>query len=194
MKPYRWCLQSWHWMDVLVFFCFFSPGTQPHVYIEQQAGCVPDSSRQQREQDSKCMRTLTGSRASLLGIVIGDEVDGQVLIQTGEGYFSLFHSVQTGSGAQLPSYPMGTWGHFRCRSVKLTSHPNLIPRSRMDICLHSPMWLLHSSFAKHKNSGALERLCLIVDKSLRTCRKYFAHFLLEYLFEIYFGLINICLR
>jgi hypothetical protein len=112
----------------------------------RKLGVSQNSSRQQRERDSKCMRTLTGSRASLLGIVMGYEVDDQVIIQTEEGYFSLFYSVQTGSGAHLPSYPMGTCGPFRCRSVKLTSHLDLIQRSKMDICLHSHIRLHDVAF------------------------------------------------
>jgi hypothetical protein len=51
------------------------------------------------------------------------------------GNFSLHHRVQTGSGAQPASYPMGTRGSFsggrNGRGVKLTTHLHLVPRSRM---------------------------------------------------------------
>jgi hypothetical protein len=48
--------------------------------------------------------------------------------------FSLLHSVQTGSGAQPASHPMGTRDlspRVKGRCVKLTTHLHLVPRSRM---------------------------------------------------------------
>jgi hypothetical protein len=55
--------------------------------------------------------------------------------------FSLLYSVQTGSGSQIAPYPMGT-GAFSTEvkqaDVKLTTHLNLVPRSRMmQLYLHS---------------------------------------------------------
>jgi hypothetical protein len=51
-----------------------------------------------------------------------------VQVSLGTGNFSLWHRVQTGSGAQLPSYPMGTRGSF-LGGVKLTTHLLLVPTS-----------------------------------------------------------------
>jgi hypothetical protein len=50
------------------------------------------------------------------------------------GNFSHHHRVQNGSGAHPASYPMGTRGSFlggkSGRSVKLTTHLRLVPRSK----------------------------------------------------------------
>jgi hypothetical protein len=51
-----------------------------------------------------------------------------------EQEYSLLHVVQTGSWAHPTSYPMGTGGSFPgdkvAGSVKLTTHLQLVPRSR----------------------------------------------------------------
>jgi hypothetical protein len=48
--------------------------------------------------------------------------------------FTFLYIVQTGSGAHPTSYPMGTGGFFSgskaARGVKLTTHLQLVPRSR----------------------------------------------------------------
>jgi hypothetical protein len=53
----------------------------------------------------------------------------------GAKYFPSSLSVQTGSGAHPAPCTMGTGGHFpwakRGRGVTLTTHPHLMPRSRM---------------------------------------------------------------
>jgi hypothetical protein len=54
--------------------------------------------------------------------------------------FSLLHAVQTGSGVHLISYPMGTGGPFpggwSGTGLKLTTHPQLVQRSRIRGSIH----------------------------------------------------------
>jgi hypothetical protein len=55
--------------------------------------------------------------------------------------FSLLHSVQTGSGGHPASYTVGTWGGSfpggkSGRSVNLTTHLNLMLRSRIRGSIH----------------------------------------------------------
>jgi hypothetical protein len=61
---------------------------------------------------------------------------------TGAEDFSSSPFVQTGSGAHPASYPMGTGGPFprgKARpGVTLTTHPHLVPRSRMSRSYTSP--------------------------------------------------------
>jgi hypothetical protein len=56
--------------------------------------------------------------------------------------FSCSLCVQTGSGAHPSSFTMGTGGPFhgdkRGRSVTLTTHPHVVPRSRMSRSYTSP--------------------------------------------------------
>jgi hypothetical protein len=63
-----------------------------------------------------------------------------------QGQRSLLHSVETGSGAKSSSNQMGTSSSFSggkaARSVKLTTHLNLVLRSRMvELDLHSSTFL-----------------------------------------------------
>jgi hypothetical protein len=74
---------------------------------------------------------------SSLGVALGYGLDdrcSRIRFPARPGNFSLHHRVQTGSGAHLASYPMGT-GAFSLwqsgRDVKLTTHLHLVPRSRM---------------------------------------------------------------
>jgi hypothetical protein len=49
----------------------------------------------------------------LSGIALGYGLDNRgVRVPAGAGNFSLYHRVQTGSGAHPASYPMGTRGSF----------------------------------------------------------------------------------
>jgi hypothetical protein len=62
--------------------------------------------------------------------------------------FSFSFCVHTGAEVHPASYPMGTVGPFprvkRGRGVTLTTHPRLVPRSRMSRSyISSPPWLLH---------------------------------------------------
>jgi hypothetical protein len=54
--------------------------------------------------------------------------------------FSLFHIVQTGSGVQSTSYPIGTRVFFSGgKSVKLTIYLQLVPgQENLDIFVNSP--------------------------------------------------------
>jgi hypothetical protein len=77
------------------------------------------------------------SRDSSVGIALGcrlDNWDSRVRFQVGAGNFSLHHRVQNGSGAHPAAYLMGTRGSFlggkARRSVKLTTHLQLVPRSK----------------------------------------------------------------
>ena len=58
--------------------------------------------------------------------------------------FSFFQNMQTGCGAHLPSYPMGTRVHFlgiKQWGVKLTSHLYLVLRLRINWVVHVlPSW------------------------------------------------------
>jgi hypothetical protein len=56
-----------------------------------------------------------------------------VRIPAGTGHFSLHHRVQTGSGANPASHPVGTRGFFPGvkRPVLEADHFHLLPRSRM---------------------------------------------------------------
>jgi hypothetical protein len=58
------------------------------------------------------LQTEGWSRDSSVGMAMGYGLDSRVRFQAGARDFSLFHSVQTGSGAQPASYPMDTGGDF----------------------------------------------------------------------------------
>jgi hypothetical protein len=64
-----------------------------------------------------------------------DDRGSRVRFLAGAGNFFLHRHVQNGSGVHPASYPMGTGGLllWRCsgRGVKLTTHLNLLPTSRM---------------------------------------------------------------
>jgi hypothetical protein len=87
----------------------------------------------------KVLRILWLSLGSSSGsIVSGYGLDYQVIevrFPAGAKDFSCSLSVQTSSGAHPASCTMGTGGTFpglkRDRGVTLTTHPNLVPRSRM---------------------------------------------------------------
>jgi hypothetical protein len=55
---------------------------------------------------------LFGSSCSSIDIATGYGLDGRGSIPEGASDFSLFYSVQTGSGAHPASYPMGTRSFF----------------------------------------------------------------------------------
>jgi hypothetical protein len=59
----------------------------------------------------------------------------EVRVPAGDGNFSPYHHVQTGSGAHKASYPVCTRGSFPAGKavgfVKLTTHLHLVPRSRI---------------------------------------------------------------
>jgi hypothetical protein len=62
-------------------------------------------------------------------------------------YFFFMSNIKTGSVTHPPSYPMGTAGSFlgglSGQSVKLTTHLNLVPRSRtLQLCIHSSCVLM----------------------------------------------------
>jgi hypothetical protein len=60
--------------------------------------------------------------------------------------FFLLYKVQTGSGAHPASYPKVTGGDFpgkSSRGVNLTTHLNLVPRSRMMELYLRPYIYLH---------------------------------------------------
>jgi len=66
-----------------------------------------------------------------------------VRIPAGAGNFSLRHRVQTGSGAHVASYPMGTWGSFPGRKAAgaeaNTSPPSSAEvKAFVELYLHSP--------------------------------------------------------
>jgi hypothetical protein len=60
----------------------------------------------------------------------------------GDIYFSLLHSIETGSGANPASYPVCTGDYFSGESgqgVKLIAHLHLVPRTTMvELYLHFP--------------------------------------------------------
>jgi hypothetical protein len=80
------------------------------------------------------MHSVSMQWGSSVGIVAGWMV--RVLFAAGEGAFSLFHSVQIGSGAHPASYPLGTRGSF--------------PRGGATEADHSPPYC-----AKVRNGGAI---------------------------------------
>jgi len=53
------------------------------------------------------MLEMTVPRVYMVGF--GSSIPGR---GGGTGNSSLLHCIQTGSGAHLPSYPIGTWGSF----------------------------------------------------------------------------------
>jgi hypothetical protein len=86
------------------------------------------------------------SQGSAVDIATAYGLDDQGVPVVSE--FSLLHIVQTGSGAYAASYPMGTRGSFpkskAAGFVKLTTHRQLVPRSRkcgsVDPLPHMPSW------------------------------------------------------
>jgi len=69
---------------------------------------------------------------SLVDLATGYGLDGRMIgvrITAEAGNFSVRHHVQTGSGADPASYPMGTGGSLP-GDVKLTTHLHLVPRSK----------------------------------------------------------------
>jgi hypothetical protein len=85
---------------------------------------------------------ITSSRASSVGITTGyglNDRDSRVRFPAEAGNFSFHHLVQNGAGAHPASYPVGTRGSFPSgRGVKLTTHPHVVPRSRMRGAIPSP--------------------------------------------------------
>jgi hypothetical protein len=78
------------------------------------------------------------SRGSSVSIVSDYELDDRAIgvrSLTGAKNFSSNLCVQTGSGAHLAYCTIGTGGPFpgakRGRGVTLTTHPHLVPRSKM---------------------------------------------------------------
>jgi hypothetical protein len=78
------------------------------------------------------------SRGSSVSIVSDNGLDDRAIEvrspEEAEG-FSCSLCVQTSSGVHPASYPMGTWGPslgVKCgQGVTVTTHPHLVPRSRM---------------------------------------------------------------
>jgi hypothetical protein len=71
-------------------------------------------------------------RKSSVGIATVYMVDVRGNIPEQAGLLSLIQSLQTGSGTQPASYPIGTGlpsPGYRGRNVKLTTYLHLIPRS-----------------------------------------------------------------
>jgi hypothetical protein len=101
----------------------------------------------------KCVRSLyiVWSRGSAVSIVSGYELDDQAIevrSPAEERGFSSNLCVQTGSEAHPASCTMGTrvltLGVNRGRGVTLTTHPHLVPRSRMrGSYTSSPLKRLH---------------------------------------------------
>jgi hypothetical protein len=74
-----------------------------------------------------------------------DDRGSRVRFPAGAGNFSLHGRVQNGSGSHSASYPMGTRGSFPWgwsgRSVKLTTHLHLVPRSKNEwSCTSTPQY------------------------------------------------------
>jgi hypothetical protein len=92
-------------------------------------------------------RFRSRSRDSSVGLATGYGLDGRgigVRFLSRSRDMSLLHSFQTGSEAYPASYTMGTGDSFpgvkAPGGMKLTSHLNLVPRSRtVELCLHSPI-------------------------------------------------------
>jgi hypothetical protein len=90
-------------------------------------------------------------RDSVIGKATGYGLDDQgVRVRVPvESRISPLHVVRTGSGVHPTFYPMGTGGSFpggqSGRGVKLTTHLQLVPRSRKYGSIHSlphtPSWL-----------------------------------------------------
>jgi hypothetical protein len=79
--------------------------------------------------------------------------------------------VQTSSEAHTASYPMGNVSSFqgvrRGRGVTLTTHPRLVPRSRMSSsCTSPPHWRLHCGSGKAFYTEVKETLRKLEHKSL----------------------------
>jgi hypothetical protein len=77
-----------------------------------------------------------------VGIALGyglDNRSSRIPFPAGAGNFSLYHSVQNGSGAHLASYPTGTRGSF----LEANHSPPSIAEVKecVELCLHSPMRL-----------------------------------------------------
>jgi len=80
-----------------------------------------------------------GAESLALGYRLDDR-DYRVRFPEGAGNFSLHHSVQTGSGTHLDSYPMGT-GDLSS-GVKWPEHEaDHLPASSVDLYLYSPIRL-----------------------------------------------------
>jgi hypothetical protein len=84
------------------------------------------------------------------------------------------HSPQTGSGPHPASYPMGTGGGFTggrySGGVKLTTHLQLVPRSRMvELYLHSALCLHGTSLNQLNTATTLPFVIHTLSKFYATC-------------------------
>jgi hypothetical protein len=76
--------------------------------------------------------------------IFNNRLHDRVRIPSRSEGFSSSLCVQTSSEVHPASYPMGTGDSFPGPSVTLTTHPNLVPRSRMSRSyISSPPWHLH---------------------------------------------------
>jgi hypothetical protein len=99
--------------------------------------------------------------------------------------FSFSLCVQTSSEAHPASYPMGIEGPFpvvkRGRGVTLTTHPHLVPRSRIGRSyISSPPSRLHGGsgtallyFYWARNWDTFRAICRLTRGSARSLRYYF---------------------
>jgi hypothetical protein len=84
------------------------------------------------KHSTPCCAHYNWSRSSSVSIVSNYELDDRAIAGRGKGFFLC---VQNGSDAHPAFCTMGAGGPFpgakRGRSVTLTIHPHLVPRSRM---------------------------------------------------------------
>jgi hypothetical protein len=91
--------------------------------------------------------------------------------------FSSSLCVEIGSAAHLASYPMGKWGPFpgvKCsQGMTLTSHPNLVLRSRMNRSYTSSApCRLHSNSVTALLYVMNSMLLLLISRFSQTCGYY----------------------